>query len=121
MFQPQKLYMCGQCDFKTIRISTLRRHELIHSEDKLLLCRLCPYKTDDPKFLAKHNSLKHSGNVSAVSVKTLASNSLKNRYFSNNKNYTSVNRKYHIIINCVTCIKYVLVFNYTDISQIKMK
>ncbi|KAJ9576148.1 hypothetical protein L9F63_006970, partial [Diploptera punctata] len=53
-----ELFCCTKCDFTTIRLGHLRRHELTHSDTKLK-CDMCHYHTDHLKFLLRHQRIKH--------------------------------------------------------------
>ena len=52
------LLHCKQCAFTTVRLSHLRRHEIIHSSS-LHSCSKCKYKTSNKKLLSRHLRIKH--------------------------------------------------------------
>lgn len=49
---------CKQCDFKCVRTTTLRRHELLHSKTTKN-CPECKYVTYNPRLLLMHVKNKH--------------------------------------------------------------
>ncbi|BFZ01597.1 hypothetical protein BsWGS_04636 [Bradybaena similaris] len=56
----EKKYMCKQCDFVSISIPMLKRHELKHSKS-LFKCGICAaYTTDRQELLRRHFRMKHS-------------------------------------------------------------
>ncbi|CAG5133204.1 unnamed protein product [Candidula unifasciata] len=56
----EKKYTCKQCDFVTISIPMLKRHELRHSKS-LFKCSICAaYTTDRQELLRRHFRMKHS-------------------------------------------------------------
>lgn len=62
-----ELHQCEECSFTTIRLSHLRRHELLHKKS-LVRCDYCDYVTDSRQQLQKHAKMKHpNGNASSPS------------------------------------------------------
>ncbi len=53
------LLKCDRCNFVTIRLGHLRRHELSHSA-QVYKCSQCSYQTDSTKLLTRHNKNKHA-------------------------------------------------------------
>jgi hypothetical protein len=59
MWKVSELFSCKKCDFTTIRLGHLRRHEMSHSDTKFT-CDMCHYHTDHHKFLLRHQRIKHA-------------------------------------------------------------
>ncbi|XP_041365093.1 uncharacterized protein LOC121380374 [Gigantopelta aegis] len=56
-----KLQHCSKCNFVSVRLSVLRRHEIIHSTH-VFQCNICAYKADNLKLLRRHRLLRHESN-----------------------------------------------------------
>ncbi|XP_013096125.2 zinc finger protein 267-like [Biomphalaria glabrata] len=56
----ERKYSCGHCEFVSISLPMLKRHELKHKQN-LFRCEICGvYTTDSQKLLHRHMRLKHS-------------------------------------------------------------
>ena len=56
----KKKHNCNQCNFSTVKASTLKRHKLVHSSEKSFSCSQCKYSCTTAGDLKKH-LLIHSG------------------------------------------------------------
>ncbi len=66
----EKPHKCKQCDYASVELSKLRRHERAHTGEKPYQCEICEYASCDTFKLKRHMRI-HTGFVFSLLIENL--------------------------------------------------